>query len=159
MGNKKVNSGSRQASDPGHGALTETRLTELCGSSGFIRLRDYRPHFDPMRSLGVQYRELSHSAFLRFMLDPAESHGLESRFLREFTEIIDFPPQAVQRIVDDDTSIKVRTEFEGIDVFVECGLEGPVIGIEVKVWAAEQPDQIARYQEPSCLLADYWWHP
>ena len=124
-------------------------IQALVNSDDFGKLRDYRPPFNLFRALGIQHKEHPHSNLLAFLLDPGESHGLGSRFLiclleKIEPELMDELESIEPRIEPKD--IRVRRECDFIDVLVECGDKGPVIGIEVKIWATEQPDQIKRYQ-------------
>lgn len=121
-------------------------IAALIDSEEFQALCNYRPPFNLIRALGIQHKEHPHSNFLAFLLDPNESHGLGKDFLLWLLNKVESTlAEEVKSIEPKD--IRVYREFASIDVLVECGADGPVIGIEVKIWAVEQPDQIKRYQD------------
>lgn len=121
-------------------------IAALIDSAEFQALCNYRPPFNVLRALGIQHKEHPHSNFLAFLLDPMETHGLGKGFLEFLLHRVESNlAHEVESIRPED--IRVHREYEFIDVLVECGAAGPVIGIEVKIWAAEQTDQIRRYQD------------
>ncbi len=120
-------------------------IAALTDSAEFQALCNYRPPFNLFRALGIQHKEHPHSNFMAFLLDPTETHGLGKGFLEFLLNRVESTlAHEVESIGPED--IRVHREYEFIDVLVECGADGPVIGIEVKIWAAEQTDQIRRYQ-------------
>jgi hypothetical protein len=105
--------------------------------------------------IGQESREMTHSAFIAALLDPKGVHGQGTLFLRSFVEI--FVPSMVDSI--DYESVKVEVEKslgeEDVDKFdnqisgrIDIYLEDKnnnVIVVENKIYAPDQPKQIARY--------------
>ncbi len=127
---------------------SKSQLTEvdLKSEAKLLELADYKPTFSPFRVLAVDSRERSYSAALRFCLDPQEAHGWGDCFLKMFVNACF---SGISKRVSEQafSSARVQTEWKGLDVLVELGDNGPVIGIEVKLWAGEGWNQIERYQK------------
>jgi hypothetical protein len=121
-------------------------IKRLVDSEELTRLRDFRPPFSPLYALGVQHNERNHSEALRFFLDPNEQHGWGFEFLKRFAREVgsDLKGKIETGKV---SSIEVSTEWCSLDVLIESDCGGPVIGIEVKLWAPEGKGQIERYQK------------
>ena len=134
----------------------EKRIRSLLRHPAFRRLRTRSDRFRPMEALGIAHREHSHSNFLAFLLDPDGGHGLQDRFLRDFIALVadsealtegrDNPLPLTAELKINPDKVQVYRERFNIDVLIDCRTEGPVIGIEAKVWAGEQHRQVARYQ-------------
>ena len=93
---------------------------------------------------GVDHYEIMHSAIIASFLNPKGNHGQKDKYLKAFISI-----------VDDETGIEtsscsVYTEYvtnEGrIDILIE-DKKGKAIIIENKVYAADQWEQLKRYDE------------
>lgn len=48
------------------------------------RIESHLGRFNPIRVMRMERMEIRHSAILAWLLDPAESHGLEDKFLKAF---------------------------------------------------------------------------
>lgn len=139
------------------GSVFEARLRRLLRHEAFRSLRRRKERFCPFRALGIEGREHSHSNFLAFLLDPRKPHGLSDRFLRDFiaraadsqaiTKTDSTPLPIKAELAVEITRVAVTRERYNIDILVDCHPDGPVIGIEVKVWAGEQEEQLQRYQD------------
>lgn len=109
--------------------------------------------------LGVDNMELSHSAFLAALLDPDGSHGMQDAFLKAFIDTIAHGGTKPEL---DTAHAKVYTEYNignitettggRIDILITDRSEtgsgkdsGHAIIIENKIWAADQPNQLVRY--------------
>jgi hypothetical protein len=106
-------------------------------------------NFNVFRILGLESREVrTHSAFLGELLNPAGSHGLKDTFLRLFTEAIQFPEfdtTAAHLVVEYDLG-RITADYQQggrIDIYLESA--GEYIFIENKIYAGDQPNQLARY--------------
>lgn len=141
--------------DAKHSSL-EKRLRSLLRHPTFRRLRTRSERFRPMEALGIAHREHSHSNFLAFLLDPDGKHGLQDRFLRDFIALAaDSQPLTHDRenslpltaeLAINPDKVHIHRERHNIDVLIDCLPQGPVIGIETKIWAGEQDRQVERYQ-------------
>lgn len=104
-------------------------------------------------ALGVARRELQHSNFLAFLLDPGEPHGLSDLFLRPVLMDILRSAPAGRRPVSpilldgaDLRGVEVRREWRNIDLLVLCREPKLVIAVENKVDSTEHSGQLARYR-------------
>ena len=98
-------------------------------------------------------QEVRHSCFLRWLLDPTETHGLGSYFLRQFVKHIaslSNQPAAIS-VVDLDSwsymTTQVQGEWNGIDVLIRDDVHKLIVLIENKVDTSEHSDQLARYRK------------
>ena len=137
--------------------IEELALQALIMDPGFERLEDLLAEFNLFDVLGIQRRELQHSAFLAWLLNPHGSHGLRDYFLRHFLlqaaaegrdrGIGDFTPINVDRWKLDDIDVQVVTERHNIDILILDSHDEFVCLIENKVGAGEHDDQLSRYLE------------
>lgn len=114
--------------------------------------------------LGVDNMELSHSAFLAALLDPDGSHGMRDAFLKAFIDTIAHGGTKPEL---DTAHAKVYTEYNignitettggRIDILITDRSDtgsgkagGHAIIIENKIWAADQPNQLQRYDKYAC---------
>lgn len=119
-----------------------------------------RRDFDIFEVLKIHHLEYIHSNFLSWLLDPGESHGIESHFLRNFLSrtVAAAQQQAIctmspDRIHSADwAETEVRREWRYIDILILNRKAGFVCAIENKVWAEEGigedgKSQLAWYRE------------
>ena len=98
-------------------------------------------------------RELSHSNFLAWLLNPAESHGAGGLFLKAFLmDLLRITP-AEKRLFSpvmldggELRGIEVRREWRYIDLLIRGDDPAFVLAIENKVDSGEGVDQLTRYQ-------------
>lgn len=114
--------------------------------------------YNVFKVLGVDNMELSHSAFLAALLDPNGSHGMQDAFLKAFIDTIAHGGTKPEL---DTAHAKVYTEYNignttettggRIDILITDGTpSGHAIIIENKIWAADQPNQLQRYDKYAC---------
>lgn len=123
-------------------------LQALVLSPELERLEDLLAEFNLFDVLGIERREIRHSKFLAWLLDPRGSHGLRDYFLRRFlseaaTGIPDITPLNVDGWKLSD--IEVATERHNIDILMVSQADGFVCLIENKIGSGEGPGQLARY--------------
>lgn len=114
-------------------------------------LRD-APYFNVFRVLQVSHKEASHSDFLAQLLNPRGEHGQGTLFLSSFLRMIQDRGalQAIKlsSIEQDLQHVTVHREATIIagrcDVIIQLSSRIFIL-IEVKVWAAEGDEQLARY--------------
>ena len=110
--------------------------------------------FNLFASLGLVRQEIRHSAFVRCLLDPSETHGLGDYWLRQFLRRVikdgegnqdDFPS-----LFDLDDwglgRVEVRKEWHNIDLLILDEDNKFVCAIENKVDAVEHSGQLQRYR-------------
>jgi hypothetical protein len=108
--------------------------------------------FDLFDVLGVRFRELNHSRFLRELLDPGGSHGQGYLFLQGFldtlADLAGNPGLASRNsLVMRNTQVWTEKHLgvEGrLDLLLVLGDE-TLIAIENKIFASEQEGQVDRY--------------
>ena len=119
-------------------------------------LKNYVPPMSLFRIFGMARDELAHSRMIASLIDPrwhrnyeqilrALLHDVSHRLVQaEFPEA-DIVHKVAEASLD---RVAVRRELYRIDIVVE--VDSPagkiVLGVENKIDAAEQPDQLARYQ-------------
>ena len=139
-------------------------IDKLRSSPHYKELAAYEPPFNPFEIASVTHRELTHSSVLAWLLRDEANKEFRQKFVAQIAadkpelnldlSVLKDPgdhhlkPKIVKTEKGDKTSrIDVFTHFESLDL---------VIGIEVKVWADEQPDQVERYQKFLCQnYSDY----
>jgi len=113
-----------------------------------IELSLRRPNI--FHALGVERRELSHSNFLAWLLNPSESHGLADLLLGKFLRDVFSSEKSQDRsfldaVLLDLRKVEVRREWRHIDILLV--LPGDVIAIENKVGTGDHSGQLSRYRE------------
>jgi hypothetical protein len=58
----------------------------LVGNEGLDRLEALLDRFNIFEAIGMVYRELNHSQFLAYLLDPRGNHGLGDLFVKRFLQ-------------------------------------------------------------------------
>jgi hypothetical protein len=115
------------------------------------RLEDLLDPFNIFEALGAVTRELRHSDFLAFLLNPRQSHGLADVFTKRFLQkALQVPgaPAGVSPIdldVWDLDEMEVRREWQGIDVLLLDSAHHFAAIIENKIYASEHSGQLSRY--------------
>jgi hypothetical protein len=101
----------------------------------------------------------THSRFLAELLNPKGSHGQKDVFLKKFVERFGIETfDTINAKVDVEYSIgKVSHKLEEggrIDILIMDNNSNPIIMIENKIYAPEQPKQLRRYKQfaPNALL-------
>ena len=149
----------------------QNAVVKLMSSPHYKELAAYEPPFNPFEIAGATHRELTHSSVLAWLLRDEANREFRQRFvawikdrivaeaekkednhkLQKSWEGLNVPENP------EDSSLEpkiVRTEkgdkTSRIDVFAHFESLKLVIGIEVKVRAGEQRDQVKRYQKLLC---------
>lgn len=109
--------------------------------------------FNIFEAVGSGRNELHHSNFLRFLLDPKESHGLGDKFLKELLQ------RALRRSSDNDMlpftiidldswdflGTEILREWKNIDILLRDESLQVAVIIENKIGTEEHSDQLQRY--------------
>ena len=146
-------------------------IDKLRSSPHYKGLATYEPPFNPFEIAGVTYRELTHSSVLAWLLRNKANREFRQRFVAWIKDRIVAEAEKkednrkLQKLWEglvvpenpEDSSLEpkiVRTEkgdkTSRIDVFAHFESLKLAIGIEVKVWAGEQDEQVKRYQDLLC---------
>jgi hypothetical protein len=130
---------------------------EIALNLEFARLDDVLRKFNIFQALGVQKREIKHSAFLGFLLDPNQTHGFGSKFLTEFLRLCSTRLDGNIPLLDLNISLaKVVFEIrffnkKSLDLIVEIPYLSEkkrcVIAIENKIDSSESDGQLRNYSD------------
>lgn len=119
-----------------------------------LALEERIGRFNIFDALGVARAEVRHSYFLAWLLDPAESHGQGSTFLKAILmDLLRQSPPALRPFspVELDgqelRGVEVRREWRRIDLLIVCKEPSFVVAIENKVDSGEHGDQLLRYEQ------------
>jgi hypothetical protein len=101
-------------------------------------------------ALSIQRKEIRHSNFIAYLLDPNENHGLKDILLKRFLRDIFSDSKAKNKeLIDADyldlTKAEVRREWRNIDILII--LEKEVITVENKVDTVDHSNQLQRYRK------------
>lgn len=134
----------------------QNAVIKLLSSPHYKELATYEPPFNPFEIVGATHRELIHSSVLAWLLRDEANKEFRQRFVDKIAtdkpeldlsvpndpEDPRLKPKIVETEKGDKTSrYDVSVYFEALKL---------VIGIEVKVWAGEQQEQVKRYQDLLC---------
>ena len=99
--------------------------------------------FNLFDAIGATHKELWHSDFLAFLLDPSRNHSLGDEFTKRFLR------RAVPELVALDSweNVLVRREHHYVDILVQDESKQVSVIIENKIWSPEAPGQLKWYWE------------
>ena len=102
------------------------------------------------RALSIERKELRHSNFIAYILDPRENHGLKDIVLRKLLRDIFSESKVINRTIFDADyidlhNIEIRREWRNIDILII--LNDDVILIENKVDTVDHSNQLKRYHK------------
>lgn len=116
--------------------------------------RQTAANFNIFHILGVHHDEVrTHSALLANLLNPQGSHAQGAHFLEGFLRhcydhLERFPIPPLPLVPGQwQVSAEEHTIHGNLDLVIRSAQQGYLIVIENKIWAAEQPEQLARYGE------------
>jgi hypothetical protein len=129
---------------------TSSRLSDLVNDEDFDKLELELRNTNIFSILGIERKEIRHSNFLAWLLDPNGTHGLGPLFLKRFLRdifLLDNPESANNVELDEarTRNMEIRREWEYIDILLVS--ENLVICIENKVSSSDAPMQLKRYRE------------
>lgn len=116
------------------------------------RLEALLDQFNPFVAMRWTRQETRHSSFLRWLLDPSETHGLGDYFLRQFLKrIASLSSQTSElSVVDLDSWVyvgaQVQAEWNNIDLLIRDDQHKVIVVVENKVDSDEHSDQLNRYR-------------
>lgn len=117
------------------------------------RLEAILDDFNPFEAMRWTRQEVRHSAFLRWLLDPAETHGLGPYFLRAFAKRVAHRSEGLSELTPSVFDVdawefdrtEVLQEWENVDLLVRDDSDGFVLLVENKIDSAEHSGQLQRY--------------
>jgi hypothetical protein len=121
-----------------------------------LELEERIGRFNIFDALRIVEREVKHSDFLAWLLDPNESHGQGGLFLRAI--LMDLfktarengftcPVSPIELDGEELRGIEVRREWRHIDLLIRCDQPRFILGIENKIRSGEHGNQLKRYRE------------
>lgn len=127
-------------------------LEDLVLDSDLDRLEGFTSSFNIFESIGAVRREIRHSDFLSFLLNPKESHGLHDVFIKSILfdvvkgnrSSVGISPIDIDLL--DLSNIEVRREWENIDILLLSDAGNFVCAIENKIDTTEHSNQLSRYE-------------
>ncbi len=118
-------------------------LQDFAEDSRVADLKKALSKFNIFEALGATHKELWHSDFLAFLLNPLQNHVIGDEFTRLLLK------HALPDLPERDTweGISVSREHLHIDILIEDEQSKTCIIIENKVWSQEGPRQLETYWE------------
>jgi hypothetical protein len=117
------------------------------------RLEDLLSEFNIFEALGAVQVELRHSAFLAFLLNPNQNHGLGDAFVRRLLQrvlvnanVATLPLSPIEIDLLDLDDLLVLREWQNIDLLLVDDRSRLVVYIENKIGSGEHSDQLQRYR-------------
>jgi hypothetical protein len=128
----------------------------LVGNEDLDRLEALLDRFNIFEAIGMVSRELNHSQFLAYLLDPSNNHGLGDlfvkRLLQNILSIADegegrvlMPISAIELELWDLERMTVEREWHHVDILLRDVEHRLVVVIENKIKSGEHSDQLQRY--------------
>lgn len=127
-------------------------LESLILDNDLDKLEALTSSFNIFESIGAVRREVRHSDFLSFLLNPNENHGLFDRFLKSFLFSVTKSNRDSSSVspIDIDlydfSDVDVRREWENIDILIVSEKEKFICAIENKIDSTEHSNQLMRYE-------------
>ena len=121
-------------------------------NADFDEIGAYIGRFNPIKIMGVEQKEITHSNILAWLLNPQENHGLGDTFLKAFLSealrdprITDHHPSALEVSQADLKDAEIKREWKRIDLFIRSPRNGWVFVIENKFRSVQGPNQLKQY--------------
>jgi len=118
--------------------------------------------FNTFEVLGIVRRELRHSDFLAYLLDPQENHGIGDAFVKRLLKracprkpVDESTISAIEIDIMDFDHLEVKREWKNIDILVKVDQRLIVI-IENKIDTSEHSHQLQRYREQAARECVGW---
>lgn len=144
------------------GELIEGNQSDLAALERFIvdnddllALEERIGRFNIFDALGIARAEIRHSNFLAWLLDPIESHGQGSLFLKAVLMDLlkharangfDVPISPIELDGEELRGVEIRRERNNIDLLIKSDEPRFVIAIENKIDSGEHSNQLQRYE-------------
>jgi len=137
---------------------TETTIEDLLSFENDARLKQLEEalsKFNVFEAIGATHKELWHSDFLAFLLNPKQNHGLGNEFTKRLMRYVTPPMPEVDSWGD----VSVRREYKHIDILVQDEARRVSVIIENKIWSPEGERQLSSYWDAiASEHTDSVWH-
>lgn len=132
-----------------------TTIDEILSDPNFLKLDKELARFNIFHATDMKNREIKHTKFMGYLLDPNESHRLGTQFLWGFLRRLAANGVSGLNLIDLDleyTKVTIEHNLGGngrIDLLLEIPKSNEllVIAIENKIQATQSPDQLKNYRE------------
>lgn len=137
--------------DTANAPTTEDLEALFVNNPLLAQIESHLGRFNPIRVMRMERMEIRHSAILAWLLDPAESHGLEDKFLKAFLgealrgQSVLGAPSALDVARADLRDTVIRREWQHIDVFIHSASNGWGFVIENKYDSRQHEGQLSKY--------------
>lgn len=128
------------------------QLTAFANDPLLTELEVALARFNLFDAIGATHKELWHSDFLAFLLDPAENHGLRDGFTRRF--LLEVVPELLG--AESFESVRVQREHNFIDILIEDEATRTAVIVENKVWSPEGVGQLEAYWNATAAEHSGW---
>lgn len=126
----------------------------LLNNPEFEKLETLLDQFNIFEAIGAVWRELRHSDFLAYLVDPKQNHGMGDAFLKRLLQGIAIKPDSKRmpvRVVDLDVwdlnQVTVLREWQNIDILVVDEEHQFAVIVENKIASVEHSGQLHRYRQ------------
>ena len=128
----------------------DNKCAKIITDHNFERLELSLREPNIFRALSIERKELRHSNFIAYILDPRENHGLKDIVLRKLLRDLFTESKSLDRTIFDAdyidlNNIEIRREWRNIDILIV--LKNDVIVIENKVDSVDHSNQLRRYRK------------
>lgn len=132
-----------------------TTIDEILSDPNFVKLDKELAKFNIFHATDMKSREIKHTKFLGYLLDPNESHRMGTKFLWEFIRRLSANGVGGLDLINLNLEYtKVTIEYTlrengRLDLLLEIPKNNEllVIAIENKIQATQAPDQLKNYRE------------
>ncbi len=118
----------------------------------FYKIQAHLNRFNPIRIMRMEAQEIRHSNILSWLLNPSGNHGLGDEFLKSFLSEIfkgahEKSISSLDLISEDLSESQIKTEWNRIDILIECPIQHWVFIIENKWKSKQHSNQLERYRK------------
>ena len=147
----------RQASpDPDMNEAVAVLERFVVENDELLELEERVGRFNIFDALNIWKRDVKHSDFLAWLLDPNESHGQGGLFLRAI--LMDLfktarengfvcPVSPIELDGEELRGVEIRREWRNIDLLIRCQQPSFVVAIENKIHSHEHGNQLTCYRQ------------
>lgn len=136
---------------PDDGPTMDEFESFLVNNAHLDEIRAHLGKFNPIKTMGMERMEIRHSAILRWLMDPQETHGLGDRFLKAFLSQAlrgyegSETPTALELSQADLSDAIIEKEWRNIDLLVLSPRKGWIFIIENKFDSSQHSNQLKKY--------------
>ncbi|MCK4732098.1 MAG: PD-(D/E)XK nuclease family protein [Methanophagales archaeon] len=119
------------------------------------QLEEIVDEFNIFNALDIVNKEVRHSNFLSWLMNPNESHGLGDYFLTSFLKKVSSKASSLgiegPSVFDIDSwnfdDGEILREWKNIDILIKCDNQKFICVVENKIYSKEHSEQLQRYKD------------